>query len=273
MRNTRAHSSVGQSSRLITERSQVQVLVGPPTVALTKKVLTMTNLNPFQKFVALISFDQESNQLQHQIQQLTQELNSLNEKLSSQQHELEAAHEQVKTAHKAVDAAELVGQELQGAENQKKQLLEQIKDKKAYQALKKELSYLQEQQHAQETILVQAWNKLETAKQQYEKHKALCQEKITASQAAIDELLTQQQALKHKISGLDQERAQKETGVPAEWLAKYANMRTRVHNPVVPVVNEACTACFYDVTPHDLRALKDLKLVECQGCFRFLYLS
>jgi predicted nucleic acid-binding Zn-ribbon protein len=232
-----------------------------------------TTVTPFQKFVALISFDQENNQIRQQLKDLDDNIKYLNQMLINTEYELTAAHDSVKTAQKTVDATELANQELDATEKTKKAQLEQVQDKKEYAALKKEITYLKEQQHNNELILVQAWTKLETAKQVFEKQKELLNQKITeiktdisAKQAKIIELTKQ-------VNNYELERKAKETGVPSEWLVKYSIMRTRVQNPVVQVVNGSCMACFYDVTQQDINALKDNRLVECRGCFRFLYLT
>lgn len=232
-----------------------------------------TTVTPFQKFVALISFDQENNQIRQQLQDLGSDIKHLNQMLINTEHELIAAHELVKTAQKAVDATELANQELDATEKTKKIQLDQVQDKKEYAALKKEITYLKEQQHNNELILVQAWTKLETAKQAFEKQKELLNHKLSEIKTDISAKQAQIIELTKQVDNYELERKAKEIGVPAEWLVKYSIMRTRVQNPVVQVVNGSCMACFYDVTQQDINALKDNRLVECRGCFRFLYLT
>ncbi len=232
-----------------------------------------TTVTPFQKFVALISFDQENNQIRQQLQDLDSDIKHLNQMLINTEHELTATHDLVKTAQKAVDATELANQELDATEKTKKNQLDQVQDKKEYAALKKEITYLKEQQHNNELILVQAWTKLETAKQAFEKQKELLNHKLTEIKTDINAKKAQIIELTKQVNNYELERKAKEIGVPAEWLVKYSIMRTRVQNPVVQVVNGSCMACFYDVTQQDVNALKDNRLVECRGCFRFLYLT
>lgn len=69
-----------------------------------------------------------------------------------------------------------------------------------------------------------------------------------------------------------QDRQSKEQAVPAEWLEKYATMRARVTDPVVPVINGDCSACFYQVSTQDMQQLRHRKLLQCKDCFRLLYL-
>ena len=232
-----------------------------------------TTVTPFQKFVALISFDQENNQIRKQLQDLTSDIKNLKQVLTNIEHELLSAHDLVKIAQKTVDATELANQELDATEKTKKNQLDQVQDKKEYAALKKEITYLKEQQHNNELILVQAWTKLETAKHNFAKQKELLNQKISEIKTNINAKQAQILSLTQQVDNYELERKAKETGVPVEWLVKYSTMRTRVQNPVVQVVSGSCMACFYDVTQQDINALKDNRLVECRGCFRFLYLA
>ena len=61
--------------------------------------------------------------------------------------------------------------------------------------------------------------------------------------------------------------------VPAELLDNYEHMRGLVINPVVPVVHNSCSACFYPVPAQDLAILKKGKLLPCKSCYRILYIE
>src|SRR5260221_635295 len=77
--------------------------------------------------------------------------------------------------------------------------------------------------------------------------------------------------LQQKLNALQQDRPAKEQLVPQEWLDKYASMRSKVENPVVPVAGDSCSACYYMISAPDLQALRRQKLVQCKDCYRFLY--
>jgi predicted nucleic acid-binding Zn-ribbon protein len=59
--------------------------------------------------------------------------------------------------------------------------------------------------------------------------------------------------------------------VPQEWLTKYQRMRAKVADPLVPVMNTSCSACFYSIPPQDLNRLKKNALLLCRSCYRLLY--
>jgi predicted nucleic acid-binding Zn-ribbon protein len=48
-------------------------------------------------------------------------------------------------------------------------------------------------------------------------------------------------------------------------------MKHNVPDPIVPVLNECCSACFYAVLYQDMVKLKKAELLPCRNCYRFLY--
>jgi predicted nucleic acid-binding Zn-ribbon protein len=79
--------------------------------------------------------------------------------------------------------------------------------------------------------------------------------------------------MQEEIKVQEKDRKRIESIVPQGWLEKYAIMRTKVTDPVVPVINNSCSACFYDVIGQDLQELRKKKLLQCKECYRFLYLD
>lgn len=132
---------------------------------------------------------------------------------------------------------------------------------------------LKKKQHVLEESLLQAWHVLEAKKKDFEiKHQEV---EATIKRLREVTLKTAEQItdLAKEVEHLNIERAQKEFGVPAEWLEKYALMRSQVTDPVVPVVDGSCSACFYRVLDQDMVMLRRKKLLQCKDCYRFLYIE
>lgn len=96
----------------------------------------------------------------------------------------------------------------------------------------------------------------------------------------LEEIHVLRQEVQRKIDVFQQEliskeqaRDDKEKCVPDEWLEKYSMMRMRVADPVVPVLNTSCSACFYTVTEQGMQQLSRNQLLQCKECYRFLYLE
>jgi predicted nucleic acid-binding Zn-ribbon protein len=60
--------------------------------------------------------------------------------------------------------------------------------------------------------------------------------------------------------------------MPAEWLEKYTIMRARVSDPVVAISHQSCSACSQMLTMQDMVRARHGALIQCQACYRLLYL-
>lgn len=230
------------------------------------------NETPFEKFIALIQVDQTINTLHQSIQSLEHQNNE--NKILDESHKVlfEKSKAKLYEIRKEVDSKELEMKILDQEEAEKKKKLDHVANHKEYQLIKSEIDTLKKAQHDLEDSLVEAWNQLENAKkemeesvQKYEVQHTQVQQHLTSNNEKISEINRQ-------IEMLMQERNEKETKIPAEWIEKYATMRARVTDPVVPVINGNCTACFYKVSAQDMQFLKQRKLIQCKDCFRLLYL-
>ena len=228
--------------------------------------------SPFEQFISLVEVDQKINALHKSIKALEQENSAHQKNDEANFASLEKIRQKLHDMRKEVDTKELEMKTLDIQESEKKKGLETVANHKEYSSIKAEIDQLKKAQHILEDSLMQVWNQLETAKkefetanQQYEQQKSKIQELIHNHNLKISELNTE-------TSMLTQERAEKEKTVPAEWLEKYAVMRARVTDPVVPVHNGSCSACFYKISAQDMQALAHRRLVQCKDCFRLLYL-
>jgi predicted nucleic acid-binding Zn-ribbon protein len=48
-------------------------------------------------------------------------------------------------------------------------------------------------------------------------------------------------------------------------------MKGSVPDPIVPVISECCSACYYSVLHQDMVKLKRSGVLLCRSCYRFLY--
>jgi predicted nucleic acid-binding Zn-ribbon protein len=66
---------------------------------------------------------------------------------------------------------------------------------------------------------------------------------------------------------------QLESHVPPELMHDFMIRKARVPNPAVPVVNQACSACYHAVTMHEYMRLKRHVIGSCDQCYRMLFVS
>lgn len=226
----------------------------------------------FQSFKELIEFDAQFTRMQQQLTQLQQEIIDQQEALHAFVDKREACSQMEKSAQKQVHTCEQEIAHIEAQEKDIKNRLEQASNHKEQQAAGREYERMGQRRHELEQELIAYWNKLESVKsecsvsmQNLSEQESSEQEKLQAKQKQLAEL-------RIKISEYKGERDAKVKVVPEVWLEMYDAMKGRVHNPVVAVVNDGCSVCFYPVTNNDLQNLQNNTLLQCQSCYRLLYI-
>ncbi len=226
---------------------------------------------PLQMFIDLVSFDQKTYALEDEIQVVQQEVENLEQSQGELVSEQDRLNQKMYDAKKRVDRAELDMKGLEQQEKNEKKRLDSVQNQKEYQSINKEIVTLKKKQHDYEETLILAWNKFETAKKEHELGNKKYEEKIKALYVLIEEKKQKIKTLQADLQDRIAQRDEKKKDVPGEWMEKYVLMRSRVANPVVPVIGGNCTACFYNLPPQDALELRRRKLLQCKGCYRFLY--
>ncbi len=231
------------------------------------------NEHPFTAFIDLISLDQEIRTTHETIATLKNETDEFLAQKQELIDRLDQFKQHVHELKKKVHEHELAIKELDSKEKEKKSLMEQAQNAKLYQPLKKEIDQLKQAQHEAESDLMGIWNKLELSQKELKEQQASYNSKIEDLHTQISTKKDQIEALKKAVGEKTAQRPAKEAGVPTEWLDKYTHMRMRVADPVVPVMREGCSACFYTITNQEMIKLKRRALVQCKSCFRLLFLQ
>lgn len=174
-------------------------------------------------------------------------------------------------AKKHVDLQELNAKHLGDQEKAKRKALESVKKQKEYAAMEKELSSLLQQLSEQDDALVQAWHNFEAAKQKETEETEKLNEKIELLKKDIEEKEAAIKTVKEKHAEVDKERGEKAATIPSEWLMRYERMKNRVLDPIVPVLNQSCSSCYYSIPPQDFTRLRRSAMLPCRSCYRFLY--
>jgi len=228
---------------------------------------------PVQSFIDLVSFDQSTYVIEDEIHQIKKDIESLQDKEETLRGDFEFFKTRMRDARKAVDQAELEQKELEQKEIARKEKLDHAADQREYKALTKEIETLKRNQHDHEETLLFTWNKFELAKKEYELREKESEIKAAELKERAEQKNAKMQDLQKELEGRIAQRGEKLKLVPPEWMEKYVLMRSRVSDPVVPVVRGSCSACFYHLPPQDFLELKRKRLSQCKGCYRFLYIE
>lgn len=227
----------------------------------------------FQNFIDLVTFDQSLVKIECDIRKSQDLQDSLLADIGRLQEEFTDIKNTKQQARKAVDEKELYMKVLDSKESELKKKLASVSNQKEYKSLEKETLVINADRMRHEQELLTLWNKLDSLEKSYELKHALHNEQIEELYAQVDKNKQDVTALQAQLDELIMHRGEKEKNVPEEWLVMYANMKGRVSNPVVPVINDSCDACFYSVTPRDLQTLRQSKLLQCRDCYRVLYVE
>lgn len=227
--------------------------------------------SPFQKLLALVAFDAaiaakraERDTIQKTIDQAYIELDELD--TLTEQH-TKAVHD----ARKAVDAIELETKTIQQRESKKKLLIDTANNLKEFNSAKAELATVQEELVALEESLLAAWNTLEAAQKTVAAFESTAHTRQELIQKTIAEQSDKIAAIEADIMKIEADRPVCATQVPEEWLTQYNMMHAKVSDPVVPFIDDACSACF-NPSPSQLAGrIHKGAILPCKGCFRLLY--
>jgi predicted nucleic acid-binding Zn-ribbon protein len=232
----------------------------------------MTSQNPFKQFLSLVAFDNALQDLQETVKQFQEKKQALQEKKEELARMVEQLKQQEHNVRKEVDMHELHMKELDQKEQSKKHLLDDINTPKEYTIAKREIEAIKREQHEHEQTLMQVWHTLESVHKSFETKKQELDSALAQFDNEIAALDEKERQVQTEYNQKMAERAQHTVGIPEEWLEKYRAMQSRVKDPVVPVQQGSCSACFTDIPEQRLLQLKRHALLQCEGCYRFLYM-
>ncbi len=228
--------------------------------------------NPYSAFIHLVTIDRDILDSQKKSQKISNEIATLTQELEQKKAQIEDIHRIEHDLRKKLDEKELEIRHLRDQEKIKKEKLDSATNPKEYLSLEHELGTLNKKQQIQEDLLLGIFEAHEQADALYKTKNT----EFLVQQKQLQEQIAERQKhvtdLSHSIHELLQKRVAYEPLVNIAMLEQYNSLKSRVDNPVVPVINESCSACFYRIPPNDINLLKRHKLLSCKDCYRLLYL-
>ncbi|MCL5436257.1 MAG: hypothetical protein M1549_00040 [Candidatus Dependentiae bacterium] len=227
-------------------------------------------MSPYQRFVALVQYDQRVLAQQKRVAQIDEQIAGLDRDIAA----VRARHEQSLSAlrelRKTRDRLELDAKTLSTERAQKRKKLENTADVKAYSALEHELGALAEREAALEESILSVWQELEEQERQIPQLDAAIAAELHVFEDRRTALLQEREGAVGLLQELASDREKMLVGVPAEWLTTYDAMRVQCANPVVPMRDHVCAGCGFPVPSGGWGAIAHHVLVTCQQCRRLL---
>jgi len=231
------------------------------------------NEQPIEAFIKLVSFDQRLVVLDHEIRELKKSLQDLVQGARKAAENLTSLERQVRDQTNVVRAQELRMKEIDQRESDVKKHLKTVGSPREYDALKRELLQINDQQQACEKEVVEAWGVLEGITKKLHEQKSHALSSGPAAQEHMNVLEQKIESLTELYKKTRDERVFLLSAVPQDVVNNYEHMRGNVDNPVVPVVSDVCSACFYSIPKQDLSQLQRGGIVPCKNCYRLVYFA
>ncbi len=230
------------------------------------------SFDPFAAFIDLVSMDHRVQASRASLEQKKEYISQLTDSLNVGKRAVGKIEDELHAHKKNADALQLELRAIDDRLTYVRKALTTAGSPKEYFSLEAELKQLSEKQSTIEEQLFAALNTLDkdaqTLVQEQERYKkashAIHQE-VAQVQSLCKEL---EEIIAHSLQQIESLKPQ----VNPEVLERFMQMKKKIADPVVPVVDGACSGCFSTVPEKDLYALSRRTLVECKNCFRLLYL-
>ena len=229
------------------------------------------NQQKLKNFITLVTFDKSLMDVAHKVKIAQGAYQKLDDQLQQLEKDLEFHASKQRDIKNQLHDQELKVKELQDQEEHLIAASQSVTNSKEYEAANKEIDRIKFSRDQQEQRMMQLTNKVSVIHKDYQTAQAASQIEKDTLMALMDQEKLLIQELHNDMTKLMHDRQSKLLDIPDEWLNTYETMRGRVSNPVVPVNQDSCSACFYFMAARDMQDLKDKGLLQCKDCFRFLY--
>lgn len=227
----------------------------------------------WQRLMSLIELDQKFQKINNEIEDCNKQIQlqkqhkeKLSQILSSYELEINDAKKNVRNIEKDIDVTRL---EI----DSKKKALDLIQNQKEYRALKKEFDTLEEQHQTQEGKLLQNWHTLESLEKKFNQEKLVNKDNLESIDKDIEKINEQILELSKKAAECQIEHDKALANIPPEWRGRYEHMKGKIKDPIVPLLDNSCSVCYYQVLASDLARIKKGEILPCHNCYRLLYFN
>lgn len=231
----------------------------------------MTAAFVWNELKKMVVIDHEINQLRKTAKKEQEHFNNANTAHQKKVATLAEAEHTIRDLQKKIDHGELSVRELRTQLQRKRNQLASMVSAKERTATEHEIEKITAEIDAVETITMTVLDQQEVVKATLEKIKS----EVSLSSEAIESLRRcneiKCQECQANIAALEQEWGALLPQVPAELRKEYLQMKERVANPAVPIVDNTCSACFTNLLGQEITGLSTRAVIRCRSCYRFLY--
>jgi hypothetical protein len=229
------------------------------------------NTDPFLAFIALVEGDQKIAARATELENNKHIFKQLEHEVEERKMVIVQEQQRLHDLKKAIDSNELELKSLQSTQVDKNRHLQVATNPREYLALHTELEKIAEHRKQKEVTILDFFEVYELQQAKIKQLEISYHDWYAQVALRYEELKKHMTDVVQDLSIRIENRKQLLAVVPEEYLTRYERMRESVHNPVVPVENNACGGCFFPLTTHDIIDIRQRKIVTCKDCFRLLY--
>ena len=211
--------------------------------------------------------------LNEQLELLPTKITKLEENLKVHEQALEAKREELAQTEKELRSrnADLADQEQQKHKYQAQ--LRQVKTNKEYQALDKEIGFLEEKEAEVEDAILDFMLRIDKRKEELLRQQKLLDGEKKTNRAQQVECEREATGLLAEVGAYQEERNRFSSGIDEDLATGYEAWGKRNNTAFVSIVSDdACSSCRISIPPQALKeARKYERIVQCSSCKRILY--
>lgn len=185
--------------------------------------------------------------------------------------ELKDGEKELKKAKKQADAVGLDIRAIYEKETSIRNRAELASNQKEYEAASREINSVSKEKSNKLRLLETLNHKFAQVSETWKEKQAKLKKTLSNLKEQLGKLEEDGSRIKEEITGLLEARNTIVNKVPTEYRPRYERMLSNVPNPVVPIIRQVCSACYYKVVPKDMHNLRCGDVLVCRNCYRFLY--
>ena len=225
------------------------------------------------KLLNLQEFDNQIESLKSEIEKVPAEIEKIQKEIES----LKIKHDQIIHRKKQLELQkkekELDIQTFQDRIAKLEIALNKVKSNEEYKALLREKAQAEENIIHLEDEILQLMEEIEKTANEIKEFEKIKEEKIKELENKISLLNSKKAELENQLNTLIAQREELIKTIDPRYLHQYENLKKRVKNKVIAVIDDqVCTGCYMVIPPKIFtELLKSEKLFTCPNCGRYLF--
>lgn len=153
----------------------------------------------------------------------------------------------------------------------KNALLERCTNPKQYEVLVREIADLEKKGPALETIVFDLMTRADEEQAATADSSRVLDEKEHEQKNILEAAEKKHKDILASLEQLEQRRNEVLKELPVAWQNTYKELSETLPNPIVRILNNTCSGCYYAVSANDMAHIQKEYIGRCKDCYRMLF--